>query len=209
MSPAQVELFVSYIRLIERWNGAYNLTAIRDPRAMAVQHVLDCLAVIRPLRRRGLTAAGHRVLDVGSGAGLPGLVIAAMEPDLEIVCVDSVGKKAAFITEAASRLGLRNATGLHRRVESIGASKFDVITSRAFSALDAFFGATRPLLAEQGTWLAMKAKRPDTELALITGVTFHVEPVVVPRLDGERCLVWAMPESKRSLSRKSQAGPGQ
>lgn len=208
LSSSQVDLFVAYIRLIERWNGTYNLTAIRDPKAMAVHHILDCLAVVAPLRRRGLSVPGHRLLDVGSGAGLPGLAIAAMEPHMEIVCVDSVGKKAAFIAEASSRLGLRNASALHSRVESMAGPRFDIITSRAFSALGSFFALTRHLLGDSGTWLAMKAKRPDAEMASIEGLTFHVEPIVVPGLEAERCLVWAQQASQHSLSRNATTGIG-
>jgi 16S rRNA (guanine527-N7)-methyltransferase len=194
LSPAQLDLFVAYVRLIERWSGAYNLTAVREPRAMVVQHVLDCLAVIGPLRRR--TTAAGRLLDVGSGAGLPGLVIAVVEPAREVVCVDSVGKKAAFITHAASALGLKNVSALHCRVEAVVGTPFDVITSRAFSALAKFLTVTRPLLAEDGMWMAMKGKVPSAELAAISGMTFHVEPLVVPGLGADRCLVWIRPVVK-------------
>jgi 16S rRNA (guanine527-N7)-methyltransferase len=194
LTGGERDLFVAYIRLIERWNAAYNLTAVRDPRAMAVQHVLDCLAVINPLRRRALVGAGRRILDVGSGAGLPGLVIAAMQPAVEVVCVDSVGKKAAFITDAASRLGLRNASAHHGRVESMIALPFDVITSRAFASLQDFLSATRHLLADGGVWMAMKGKSPASELAALSQATFHVEPLQIPGSDSERCIVWASQE---------------
>jgi 16S rRNA (guanine527-N7)-methyltransferase len=193
LTPAQIDLFVAYVRLIAHWNGAYNLTAVRDPRAMVFQHILDCLAVIVPLRRRGLARAGARLLDVGSGAGLPGLVIAAAEPALNVVCVDSVGKKAAFITHAVAALGLKNATALHGRVEAVAEAGFDVVTSRAFASLADFFSTTRSLLAEQGGWMAMKGKVPHDELALLQNVAFHVEPLVVPGLAADRCVIWAHP----------------
>jgi 16S rRNA (guanine527-N7)-methyltransferase len=192
LTPAQVGLLVAYVRLMGRWNAAYNLTAVREPRAMVVQHVLDCLAVVAPLRRR-LAVAGRRLLDVGSGAGLPGLVIAAVEPRLEVVCVDSVGKKAAFITQAASALALTNLSAEHRRVEDMPDERFDVITSRAFASLADFFGATRRLLADEGSWMAMKGKLPSVEIAALPDLAFHVEPLRVPGLDAARCIVWARP----------------
>ncbi len=192
LTSVQVDLLVAYVRLIGRWNAAYNLTAVREPRAMVVQHILDCLAVIAPLRRRLAAVAGCRLLDVGSGAGLPGLVIAAVEPELEVICVDSVGKKAAFVTHAASALGLKNLTALHCRVEDMPDARFDVIASRAFASLGDFLGSTRRLLAEGGSWMAMKGKVPSAEIAALPDFTFHVEPLVVPGLDAARCLVWTM-----------------
>jgi 16S rRNA (guanine527-N7)-methyltransferase len=192
LTSAQVDLLVAYVRLIGRWNAAYNLTAVREPRAMVVQHILDCLAVIAPLRRRLAAVAGCRLLDVGSGAGLPGLVIAAVEPQLGVTCVDSVGKKAAFITHAAGALGLKNLSVQHRRVEDMPDERFDVVASRAFASLGDFFGSTRRLLAEGGSWMAMKGKVPSDEIAALPDVTFHVEPLVVPGLDAARCLVWAI-----------------
>jgi 16S rRNA (guanine527-N7)-methyltransferase len=204
--PAQADRLIAYLRLIERWNGAYNLTAVRDPRAMVVQHLLDCLAVVEPLRRR-LGAPDHaRLLDVGSGAGLPGVVIAAMEPRLRVVCVDSVGKKAAFLTHAAATLGLKNLTALHRRVEDLPpGERFDVITSRAFASLADFLTATRPLLGIGGTWMAMKGKTPSEELAGLEEIEFHVEPLTVPELNAERCLVWITTKykSEHMLSTKT------
>jgi 16S rRNA (guanine527-N7)-methyltransferase len=194
LTLAQVDGFVAYLRLIERWNGAYNLTAVREPRAMVVQHILDCLAVIAPLRRERGATDRARLLDVGSGAGLPGVVIAAVEPALRVVCVDSVGKKAAFVTHAAAALGLKNLSALHRRVEELPTTEpFDVITSRAFASLADFLAATRRLLGTGGVWMAMKGKTPGGELAGLGAVAFHVEPIAVPGLNAERCLVWVRP----------------
>ena len=201
LSAAQVDLFVAYIRLVERWNATYNLTAIRDPRAMLVQHVLDCLAIIHPLRRRRGPRPAGRLLDAGTGAGLPGLVIAAVEPGLEVVCVDSVGKKAAFVAHAASALGIGNAKALHQRVETMpGTPPFDLIVSRAFASIADFVGRTQHLLSVKGSWLAMKGKVPGHELNALRDLTFHVEPVYIPGLEAERCLIW-IEKSKRMLSR--------
>ncbi|MEO5845531.1 MAG: 16S rRNA (guanine(527)-N(7))-methyltransferase RsmG, partial [Caldimonas sp.] len=149
LAAGQVECFVAYIRLIEKWNATYNLTAIRDPRAMATHHILDCLAAAAALIARRGRRAEH-LLDVGSGAGLPGIVIAIVAPERQILCVDSVGKKAAFITQVAGALGLKNLAVRHARVESLHAQRFDVIACRAFASLHVFVRETRRLLSEEG-----------------------------------------------------------
>jgi len=118
------------------------------------------------------------------------VVIAIAFPEREITCIDSVGKKAAFITQAAGTLGLRNVKALHSRVENI-ADRFDVIASRAFASLSEFVAATGHLLKDSGTWMAMKGKTPEDELAgLAEDLTFHVEPLTVPMLPAERCVIW-------------------
>jgi 16S rRNA (guanine527-N7)-methyltransferase len=180
-----------YLALLARWNATYNLTAVRDPVEMRVQHLADCLAVVEPLRRQlGLRAA--RILDVGSGGGLPGVVLAVADARWDVTCVDAVGKKAAFIRQVAAELSLPNLRAEHARVETLKALPFDVITSRAFGSLPDFVRLTRPLLAEGGMWMAMKGKRPDDEVAGLPPdvEVFHVEPLAVPGLDAERCLVW-------------------
>jgi 16S rRNA (guanine527-N7)-methyltransferase len=190
-----------YLDLLQRWNATYNLTAVRDPAAMRVQHLHDCLAVIGPLRRE-LDKMPHvgprRLLDVGSGGGLPGVVIAVLCPRLSVVCVDSVGKKAAFVRQAGFELGLSNLRSEHARVEQLALHPFDLIVSRAFSSLPDFVALTRQHLAEGGVWMAMKGRRPDDELAALPAEAevFHVEPLAVPELDGERCLVWMRPAAR-------------
>jgi 16S rRNA (guanine527-N7)-methyltransferase len=195
VTPAQQATLDAYVELLRRWNATYNLTAVRDPAQMRIQHLADCLAVIAPLRR---WRAGHpvrRVLDVGSGAGLPAVVIAALESDLEVVSVDAVGKKAAFVRQAAGELRLPNLRAEHARVEQLHAGTFEVITSRAFASLADFVTLTRPHLAEGGVWMAMKGRRPDDEIAALPAgaSVFHVEQLAVPGLDAERCLVWLRP----------------
>lgn len=189
----QLDRLVAYLRLIERWNATYNLTAVRDPEEMATQHIVDCLAAAAALNRHRLAAPPHRLLDVGSGAGLPGLVFALVRPETEVVCVDSVGKKAAFLTQAAGVLGARNATAIHGRVETLRSKAFDVIASRAFAALGGFVASSRHLLADNGEWLAMKGKTPRSEIDSLRHVRAAVEPVVVPGLAAERCIVWMSP----------------
>jgi 16S rRNA (guanine527-N7)-methyltransferase len=181
-----------YLALLAQWNAAYNLTAVREPAQMRQLHLADCLAVIEPLRRQIGDRATGRILDVGSGGGLPGVVLALAEPRWDVTCVDSVGKKAAFVRQVAADLALPNLHAEHARVEALRAPPFDVITARAFAALADLVRLTRPLLAKGGVWMAMKGKRPDGEIAALpTAIdAFHVEPLVVPGLDADRCLVW-------------------
>lgn len=182
----------SYLSLLAKWNAAYNLTAVRDPELMRSQHVADCLAVVEPLRRQLGSGNPARVLDVGSGGGLPGVVLAIAEPMWRVTCVDAVGKKVAFIRQVATELLLPNLHAEHARVETLRTAPFDVITARAFASLSELTRLTRPLLSPTGIWMAMKGKRPDVELAALPpGVTaFHVEPLTVPGLAAERCLIW-------------------
>jgi 16S rRNA (guanine527-N7)-methyltransferase len=193
LEHGQVSSLVSYVRLIEHWNETYNLTAIRDPSAMATQHILDCLAAAAALRRRRAARDRRRLIDVGSGAGLPGIVVAVALPETDVLCVDSVGKKAAFITQAAASLGARNVSALHARIERVKTGHFDVVASRAFASLADFVAETRQLLADNGEWMAMKGKAPADELAALPDVVAEIEPVAVPDLKAERCLVWMRP----------------
>ena len=169
LSAQQVDQLLAYQELIAKWTRVYNLTAVRDPAEMMTHHLLDSLAAIAPLKRH-LQAQGleqsARLLDVGSGAGLPGVVIAICCPQVAVTCVDTVAKKAAFIKQAALALKLPNLTGLHARVESITQS-FDVICSRAFASLLDFTQWSAGALADHGVWMAMKGKHPGDELALL------------------------------------------
>ena len=193
LSDAQVQGLLDYQNLIGKWNKVYNLTAVRDPAEMLTHHLLDSLAAVAPLQKhlqdRGLTNA--RVLDVGAGAGLPGVVLAICCPTLALTCVDTVGKKAAFIKHVALALGLPNLSGLHARVETI-TQPFDVICSRAFASLADFTGWSQAALAPGGAWMALKGKHPAEELAILPPdvAMFHVEPLAVPGLDAERCIIW-------------------
>jgi 16S rRNA (guanine527-N7)-methyltransferase len=188
-TPEQTQALLQYLDLLQRWNTTYNLTAVRERSDMLVQHLADCLAVVPPLSRH---CSAGRVLDVGSGAGLPGVVLAILMPGLEVSCVDTVGKKAAFVQQVAGALPLPNLRALHARVESLQVEPFDVITSRAFASLADFTGLTRQLLAPGGAWLAMKGKLPEVEIEQLPADVrvFHVEPLTVPGLQAERCLVW-------------------
>jgi len=190
LSADQTGKLLDFVALLERWNRTYNLTAIRDPAGMLTQHVIDCLAAVPALRR---TLPGpKRVLDVGSGGGLPGIVWAVVEPTLDVTCVDSVGKKTAFIQQAALALGLDNLRAEHARVEKLEAAPFEIVTSRAFASLSDFVTLTQGLAAPGGIWLAMKGKLPLDEMAALPSgfQAFHVERLKVPGVDAERCLIW-------------------
>jgi len=201
LANAPVDRLLAYLDLLQRWNATYNLTAVRDPQDMLRQHLADCLAVVSPLSGRwvelsagsaGTEPAPLRLLDVGSGGGLPGVVLALMRPQWQVVCVDTVGKKAAFIRQVAAELGLGNLKGEHARVEALRCEPFDVITSRAFASLADFTRLSASLLAPRGVWMAMKGRAPDDERAALPAdvEVFHVEPLAVPGLNAERCLVW-------------------
>lgn len=189
-----VDRLLAYLDLLQRWNATYNLTAVRNPEDMLVQHLVDCLAVIPPLRRER-PEAGMRLLDVGSGGGLPGVVVAIVCPEWEVTCVDTVGKKAAFIRQVAVELRLPNLRAEHARVEALKAPPFDVVTSRAFASLPDFVRFTRSLLKPTGLWMAMKGKVPEDEIAALPpfATMFHVEHLRVPQLAAERCIVWLHP----------------
>lgn len=196
LSDAQIRQLLDYLALIQKWNKVYNLTAVRDPAEMLTHHLLDSLAVIQPLRRQltgrqPVDGQGFRLLDVGSGAGLPGVVIAICCPDIVVSCVDTVAKKATFIQQAALTLKLPNLKGLHARVENLD-DHYDVVSSRAFASLVDFTAWSRSALAPAGVWLAMKGKHPADELAVLPAdvAVFHVEQLSVPGLDAERCIVW-------------------
>lgn len=201
-TAAQGQL-LAYLRLIGQWNAVYNLTAIRDPAEMLTQHLIDTLAAVGALQRhlagRPADAGAARVLDVGSGAGLPGVVIAIACPAVSVTCIDAVAKKAGFIRQVAAELGLQNLESHHGRVEQIfERARFDVVTSRAFASLADFTRLTQTTLAAGGVWMAMKGQRALVEgqecAALPAGVElFHVEQLAVPFLKAERCLAWMRP----------------
>jgi len=190
LADSQTAQLLNYLELIRKWNKVYNLTAVRQPAEMLTHHLLDSLAVIGPLRRQ-TQGRSIRLLDVGSGAGLPGVVIAICCPEVRVDCVDTVAKKAAFVQQAAATLALANLRGLHNRVENLS-GPYDVISSRAFASLADFIAWSAAALAEQGAWLAMKGKHPAEEIAALPPEVemFHVEQLEVPGLDAERCIVW-------------------
>ncbi len=197
LSDAQVHTLLAYVDWVAKWNKVYNLTAVRDPQEMLTHHLLDSLAVVAPLQRQLAAvgkAAGATLLDVGSGAGLPGVVVAIACPQVRVSCVDTVAKKALFIQQVAAALRLPNLQGIHARVENL-TQTFDVVSSRAFASLVDFTAWSRQALAPDGIWLAMKGKVPHDEVQALppTVQVFHVEHLTVPGLDAERCVLWLRP----------------
>jgi 16S rRNA (guanine527-N7)-methyltransferase len=192
----QLALLRAYLAMLQKWNKVYNLTAVRDPADMVTHHLLDSLAVIPALLRQQGSAArpSFKLLDVGSGGGLPGAVIAICCPDITVSCVDTVAKKAAFQQQIALELRLKNLRGIHARVENL-VDPQDVVCSRAFASLADFTAWTRNSIKPDGVWMALKGKNPGEEIRdLPPGVeVFHVEQIIVPALDAERCIVWMKP----------------
>jgi 16S rRNA (guanine527-N7)-methyltransferase len=192
LSDAQQAKLLDYVALLAKWNAVYNLTAIRDPQQMLVQHILDSLSIVPHLAPRGRSS----VLDVGSGGGLPGIVLAIVLPEWTVTVNDIVQKKTAFQAQAKAELGLTNLSVVTGRVETLqpGAevpAKFDVIVSRAFAELADFVTLARHLVAEHGAIWAMKGMRPDGEIDRLPAGA-HVEEVIrlnVPSLEAERHLV--------------------
>ena len=192
LNEAQAGQLLDYLELLQKWNRVYNLTAVRDPQEMLTHHLLDSLAAVRPLQRHVEQNGARTLLDVGSGGGLPGVVFAICCPELQVSCVDTVGKKAAFIQQVAAGLRLSNLRGIHARVEKL-TDTYDVVSSRAFATLKDFTDWSEQALTNDGVWLAMKGKEPVEEMAqlLSAGVkVFHVEQLAVPMLDAQRCIVW-------------------
>ena len=192
LSPTQVDQLLAYLALLQKWNKVYNLTAVRDPAQMLSHHLVDSLSAIPPLLRHGAPA---RLMDVGAGGGLPGVVIAICCPGTDVTCVDAVAKKATFIQQVAAELKLPNLHGVHSRVEQLSSEPFGVITSRAFASLLDFTSLTRQHLAPGAVWLAMKGQHPADEIAALPGdvEVFHVEQLSVPGLDAQRCIIWMRP----------------
>ena len=199
LAPAQIDALMVFLDLLQKWNKVYNLTSVRDPQEMLTHHLLDSLAAVPALQRHvaGLgKAEGARtaLLDVGSGGGLPGVVLAICCPQVDVHCVDTVAKKAAFLQQAAAMLRLSNLRGIHARVENLD-GPYEVVSCRAFASLLDFTTWSRSAIAADGTWLAMKGKHPSEEMAALPASVqvFHVEPLAVPGLDAERCIVWMKP----------------
>ena len=203
-SDQQAQL-LAYMDLIAKWTKVYNLTAVRDANEMLTHHLLDSLSAIGPLVRHlqkdpSIRGADSALLDVGSGGGLPGVVIAICCPTVRVTCVDAVSKKAAFVQQVAASLKLPNLKGVHARVETL-TEQFDVVCSRAFASLPDFVTWSAAALKDAGVWMAMKGKLPTEEMdALpIFAKVFHVEQLQVPGLDAERCMIW-MKKAPSSLA---------
>ena len=192
LTRAQQQALLDYIALLGKWNKVYNLTAVREPEQMLSHHVLDCLAVLPPLKQ--VSPEALDLIDVGAGGGLPSVVFAIACPHWQITAVDTVAKKAAFIQTTAHSLRLVNLKAVHSRVEALTGG-FDVVTCRAYASLRDFCDSSRHLLKPNGVWMAMKAKLSAEELTDLPATVRvdKVEPLAVPGLDADRCLVWMRP----------------
>jgi 16S rRNA (guanine527-N7)-methyltransferase len=186
LNEDQVEKMLAYLALLIKWNSVYNLTSIRDPHEMVKQHLLDSLSAVHAFTQ------AKNILDVGSGGGLPGIVLAIVFPTASVTMIDIVNKKTAFLTQVKAELKLKNITVHTGRVELLKVEhKFDVITSRAFSELNNFINWSHHLLAEEGRFLAMKGVSPTQEIERLPDdwEVESIEPLQVPGLDVERHLV--------------------
>ena len=192
LTQVQQQALLDYIALLGKWNKVYNLTAVREPEQMLSHHVLDCLAVLPPLKQ--VFPEALDLIDVGAGGGLPSVVFAIACPHWQITAVDTVAKKAAFIQTTAHSLRLVNLKAVHSRVEALTGG-FDVVTCRAYASLRDFCDSSRHLLKPNGVWMAMKAKLSAEELTDLPATVRvdKVEPLAVPGLDADRCLVWMRP----------------
>ncbi|EIJ41146.1 16S rRNA (guanine(527)-N(7))-methyltransferase GidB [Beggiatoa alba B18LD] len=185
LSPQVQAQLIRYVELLQKWNQAYNLTAIRDPQDMVVKHLLDSLAVLPYIQ-------GTHFLDVGTGAGLPGLVIALCMPNYTGVLLDSNVKKTRFVQQVIGELQLSNVSVVHQRIEDYQPIKlFDTVISRAYSSLALFYHQTMPLCKPTGQIIAMKGALPTNEIAELTDISMTIKtiPLSVPLLNAERHLV--------------------
>jgi 16S rRNA (guanine527-N7)-methyltransferase len=197
----QQSQLVLYLQLLHKWNRVYNLTSIRDMDEALTLHLADCLAAVPAVAKRLLVISKSEILndvsnacpilDVGSGGGLPGVVIAICLPQISVTVCDAVQKKCAFLLQVKAELQLANLHVQHARVEQLPSNHtYALITCRAFSELPLFVRLTRHLLAEGGAWLAMKGHSPADEIAALPAhVAAQVEPLAVPGLVAQRCLV--------------------
>lgn len=178
----KIEGLLKFVSLIDKWNHVYNLTAVRNQEEMIRLHLLDSLTVIPHIE-------GNRIIDIGTGAGLPGIPLAVYCPERDFTLLDSNAKKTRFVQQAVLELGLKNVSVIHKRVEQFQPEqKFDAVITRAFTDLSNMLKQIHHLLIKKGLLLAMKGHRPDAELAEIAMET-TVIPIVVPGLESHRCLV--------------------
>jgi 16S rRNA (guanine527-N7)-methyltransferase len=193
-STHQIKALLAYLRALQRWNKTYNLTALRHPEQMLVQHVLDSLTVAPALLARFDASQPYSVCDVGAGGGLPGVVIAIMVSAWQVHCVDAVAKKTAFVRQMVGALELPNLRATHARIETLPDQNADIVISRAFASLHDFATWSGRHVGKAGVLVGMKGKSPDDEIKRLHAATpwrvVRVEALKVPELEAQRCLVW-------------------
>lgn len=185
LSVEQIDKLMSYLTLLEKWNKVYNLTAIRDPKEMLIKHLLDSLAVVPHIE-------GKRIIDVGTGGGVPGIPLAICFPEKQIDLLDSNSKKTRFLIQAKAELDLKNTQVIHSRVEEYNPeSLYDGVISRAFAAMEDMLYWTNHLIPNEGVWWAMKAQKDFEDLSRLPGLV-KIEKVIeleIPHLHAERMLI--------------------
>lgn len=196
INAVQREKLLNYISQLQRWNKTYNLTAVRDPEQMLIQHIFDSLSVVNPIadELKAKNNESTKIMDVGSGAGLPGVVLAIANPAWEVVCVDAVEKKMAFVRQMSAVLELPNLKATHHRVETISPYEADIVISRAFASLIDFVSLAGRHVSTSGRMLAMKGRQPEEEIVELKEKSAwsvdQVKPLLVPELEAQRCLVY-------------------
>lgn len=201
----QFDQLMMYINELQKWNKTYNLTAIKDPQEMLIQHVFDSLAILPSFKRRGLIEKESQVkiIDVGSGAGLPGAILSIMWPEARVDCVDTVQKKIAFISNIAAKLDLPNLKGIHARIERCDQMNADIVISRAFASLSDFSRLAGVHVKANGHLVSMKSKQVQQDVAELQATvtdwtTEMIEPITVPQLDAQRYLVWLIRKTENA-----------
>ena len=201
LDSAQIDKLIEYLAQMLRWNRTYNLTAIREPEAMRVQHLVDSLAVV-PLLAQRIALDGDavgaqqaaRIMDVGSGGGLPGVVLAIAQPGWQVCCVDAVEKKTAFVRQMAGVLQLPNLSAQHTRVERLPPAQCDIVVSRAFASVADFAALAGRHVRPDGTLAAMKGREPSQELSQLHAAGEWrldvIHTLQVPGLDAQRCMAF-------------------
>ncbi|MGM0541323.1 MAG: 16S rRNA (guanine(527)-N(7))-methyltransferase RsmG [Pseudomonadota bacterium] len=192
LTDTQVDRLIQYLTLLEKWNKVYNLTAIRDPKEMLIKHLLDSLAVVPHI-------TSERIIDVGTGGGLPGIPLAICFPDKTVDLLDSNSKKTRFLIQAKAELGLVNSQVIHDRVENYQPKLgYDAVISRAFASMQDMLHWTDHLLAENGVWWAMKAQQEFEDLKTLPGLVVIEEMIQlkIPGLDAQRILIKALKQKQ-------------
>jgi len=195
LDERQTQSLLTIMAQMQKWNKTYNLTALKKPEQILVQHVLDSLSVLTPIQRfsGSVPNAEIKLVDVGSGAGLPGMVLAVMQPQWQVFCVDAVEKKMAFVRHVGGVLGLSNLNAVHGRIEQLPAFDAQIVVSRAFASLPDFVQLAGSHVARQGRLLAMKGAVPEMEIQALAQTHWQLERIEklnVPQLDAQRCLIW-------------------